>query len=347
MRRLLIALLAVILLAACSPFEPDNREIYPTAGTRADRLLRPGVNFYVDPNANARIQAGTWRILHPNDARLMDCLAAQPQADWFGEWSGDIRQAVNRRVTTIMHAGALPVLVAYNIPARDCGSYSAGGANSPAGYRDWIREFGAGIGSYPAVVILEPDALAQVTCLRSETDREMRYQLLTEAVEALEALPNVDVYVDAGHSRWVPVGEMAARLQKVGVTRAAGFSLNVSNFQETADLIEYGRRVSEKIDGEHPVHFVIDTSRNGNGPLPPDGNNQEWCNPPGRALGTPPTVNTADPLVDAYLWIKRPGESDGTCRGGPQAGSWWPAYALELVRAAEERGVINCGNGQQ
>lgn len=55
--------------------------------------------------------------------------------------------------------------------------------------------------------------------------------------------------------------------------------------------------------------------------------------PPGRALGTPPTVRTGDPSVTAYLWIKHPGESDGTCKGGPAAGAWWPSYALSLARA--------------
>jgi endoglucanase len=37
--------------------------------------------------------------------------------------------------------------------------------------------------------------------------------------------------------------------------------------------------------------------------------------------------------VDAYLWVKQPGASDGTCRAGaPPAGHWWPEYALQLVR---------------
>ena len=57
-----------------------------------------------------------------------------------------------------------------------------------------------------------------------------------------------------------------------------------------------------------------------------------WCNPPGRALGETPTTKTGNPRVDAYLWVKRPGESDGACgRGAPAAGQWWPQYALELA----------------
>ncbi|MGH7487297.1 MAG: glycoside hydrolase family 6 protein, partial [bacterium] len=57
----------------------------------------------------------------------------------------------------------------------------------------------------------------------------------------------------------------------------------------------------------------------------------EWCNPAGRGLGSRPTTNTADPLVDAYLWIKSPGESDGACNGAPPAGEWWADYALGLA----------------
>ncbi|WP_338496031.1 glycoside hydrolase family 6 protein [Streptomyces sp. SJL17-4] len=80
--------------------------------------------------------------------------------------------------------------------------------------------------------------------------------------------------------------------------------------------------------------FVIDTSRNENGPWTQGDPADSWCNPPGRALGEPPTRATGDPLVAAYLWIKRPGESDGTCRGGPKAGEWFDPYAQELARNA-------------
>ncbi|MET0953525.1 MAG: hypothetical protein ABWX57_09565 [Aeromicrobium sp.] len=30
-------------------------------------------------------------------------------------------------------------------------------------------------------------------------------------------------------------------------------------------------------------------------------------------------------------WVKHPGESDGTCNGGPAAGLWWRAGALALL----------------
>jgi endoglucanase len=257
----------------------------------------------------------------------MDRLAAQPAAAWFGGWSGDIATAVGQRVSAAAAAGAVPVLVAYNIPQRDCGGLSAGGVGSADAYRTWIRGFASGIGSRRAVVVLEPDALTLMNCL-SAADRDTRFALLRDAVRVLASRPGVSVFIDAGHPRWLSVDEAAARLVKAGADDAQGFSLNVSNFIATDELVTYGRAVAAAAGGKH---FVLDTSRNGAGPAP-DG---AWCNPPGRALGpVPATTRLLDNRHDANLWIKRPGESDGACNGGPAAGVWWPEYALGLARAA-------------
>jgi endoglucanase len=256
----------------------------------------------------------------------MDKIASQPQADWFGDWSGDVRSAVSNRVSTITSAGALPVLVAYNIPVRDCHGYSGGGASSASAYRDWIRNFAAGIGTRRAIVVLEPDALAGMDCL-SAADQSTRLSLLSDAVSVLAGYSGVKTYIDAGHSRWQSASVIAGRLQSAGVARASGFTLNVSNYLSTSEERGYGDQVSALVGGKH---FLVDTSRNGLGPSP-DG---QWCNPPGRALGDRPTTATGDPLADAWFWIKAPGESDGTCNGGPAAGQWWADYALGLAQRA-------------
>lgn len=303
-----------------------------TPTPKDDRVLAGDVEFFIDPDSNARMQADEWRRSRPDDAAAMERIAGQPVADWFGGWVPDIRAAVDARVTQIDDAGAVPVLVAYDLPFRDCGQYSAGGQNDRDSYRDWIRAFANGIGTRQAVVILEPDGLTLTDCL-NEAQTAERFELLAFAVDTFEAHPNTDAYIDAGHSNWLAADEAARRLRQAGIDRAAGFSLNVSNFQRTSDLIAYGTAVSNAI-GEGSTHFVIDTSRNGNGPWESD-DPEAWCNPPGRALGEAPTVETADPLVNAYLWIKRPGESDGSCRGAPEAGAWDPEYALGLVRNAD------------
>jgi endoglucanase len=282
--------------------------------------------WYVDPSSNAKRQADAWRSTRPADAAQMDKIAAQPEADWFGGWSGPVQQAVDTRVSTIAARGALPVLVAYDIPLRDCSSYSGGGAGSPEAYRTWIRAFAAGIGARPAVVILEPDALAGLDCL-SAADRQTRFALLRDAVSVLASHPGVSVYLDGGHSGWHTAGDIAGRLEQAGIDQAQGFALNVSNFGATASETQYGDAVSALTGGKH---FVVDTSRNGRGPTP----DAQWCNPSGRALGDRPTAATGDPLADAYLWIKHPGESDGACNGGPGAGEWWADYALGLAQRA-------------
>lgn len=77
---------------------------------------------------------------------------------------------------------------------------------------------------------------------------------------------------------------------------------------------------------------MIDTSRNGAGPA---SGRLAWCNPRGRALGVPPLTDPHDSRVDALLWIKAPGSSDGACRPGePPAGTFWPDYAVGLATHA-------------
>lgn len=283
-----------------------------------------GIKLYVDPDSEAAAQQAAWQSSDPAGAAAMATLAAQPTADWFGGWNTDVTADVNARVSAAAASGEVAELVAYDIPERDCGGYSSGGASSAAAYETWIGAFAAGIGSDPAIVILEPDALADMDCL-SAADQATRLSLLSYAVSALSAHAGVKLYLDAGHAGWQTPAVMAARLQQAGIAQADGFSLNVSNFDATSSEEAYGQAISALLGGKH---FVIDTSRNG------EGSDGQWCNPPGRALGAAPTTSTGDGLVDAFLWIKNPGESDGTCNGGPAAGGWWPAYALSLIQSS-------------
>lgn len=118
---------------------------------------------------------------------------------------------------------------------------------------------------------------------------------------------------------------MATRLQASNIAAADGFALNVSNFISTASNVAFGNTLSALVNGKR---FVVDTSRNGLGPTA----DYQWCNPDGRALGAAPSTSTGHALVDAFLWIKKPGESDGTCNGGPNSGAWWAEYALGLAQ---------------
>lgn len=293
----------------------------PTTSAAAATALPS--NLYADPNSNAAQTAAS--TTDPTMKRVMTKLAATPTAFWFGDWNQNVQSDVSAVTTAATNADKTPVLVAYNIPDRDCNGYSSGGATSASAYQAWISSFAAGIGSHSAIVILEPDATAQITCL-SSADQSTRYQLLQGAISTLKANPNTKVYLDAGNPSWVDANDMAQRLNSAGISKADGFSLNVSNFYSTSQNITYGQQVSALVGNKH---FVIDTGRNGNGT-----DSGQWCNPSGMALGNTPTSNTGNALVDYFLWIKVPGESDGSCNGGPAAGVWWPAYAETLATNA-------------
>jgi len=296
-----------------------------------------GVRLYVNPASSAAQQQAQWRSGgRSGDADQIGKIAGQPQGAWLTPDAGRVRQDASALAHAAAAAGRTPLVVVYNLPFRDCATgYSAGGAANAAAYASWLSALAGGLGRSAPVVILEPDAVpgALGTCL-SAAQRTERYGLLSDAVTTLATQTGAHVYIDAGNPGWVQdIGALADALRSAGIGHAAGFALNVANFYTTADSIAYGHKISQALGG---THFVIDTSRNGNGPAGDDGTGApRWCNPPGRALGHAPTATTSDPAVDALLWVKNPGESDGACRpGAPAAGQWWPQYALQLASAS-------------
>ncbi len=381
------------------------------ASAKSQNSLAANTQFYIPkPNHGAVEQiADLTSSGHKADANLIKQMIGMPQAVWFTQGTPKtVLQDVRNTVSRAADKGQVPVLVAYDIPFRDCAQYSAGGATTVDEYKAWIDGFAAGIGSYKAVVLLEPDGLGIIPwyqqfrglpsqggyewCQPAQADQataaDDRFAMMNYAVDALKAHSNVSVYLDGTHSGWLGSGDAAHRLVQAGVLRADGFFLNVSNYQVTERLVKYGTWVAKCIafssnpsswgNGHYDwcasqyypanpndfstwtltdqwytdnvesqtwwysesvlKHFVIDTSR---------GDAQDWCNPPDRGLGLQPTANTGVSLLDAYLWIKIPGESDGQCyrwtsgpldpvrnMQDPAAGQWFPEMALELVHNA-------------
>ncbi|MEU6158288.1 glycoside hydrolase family 6 protein [Streptomyces sp. NPDC047130] len=331
-RRFCAAALGTTLLvtaAACSGDDGGGEKRQPPQERGA--AAAPGAPFWVNPDGNAARQVQAYeREGREAEAEAIRRIARQPVGEWIGT---DAPESEARALTeAAVEADRRALLVLYNIPHRDCGNYSGGGAPDGNAYRAWLDGVIRGIGDRPATVILEPDAVLHLVdgCTPAEFHEE-RYALLDEAVGRLKELKNTQVYLDAGNAGWGQPEQIWEPLRRAGVEKADGFAVNVSNFYSTQDSIAYGKALSGRTGGKH---FVVDTSRNGNGPYQEGDPGERWCNPPGRALGETPTTRTADPLVDAYVWAKRPGESDGTCKGGPKAGEWWPEYALELARAS-------------
>jgi endoglucanase len=437
------------------------------------QALATNTKFFVplpDPGAVAQAEhlLRTRKLL---DALAIAAVEATPSAVWFTSGTPEeVQHAVEKTATEAKLEKRVPVLVAYNVPFRDCAQYSAGGALDTAAYEQWIDGFAAGIGNAEAVVILEPDGLGLIpynttifgtaeSCQPTVTDAsgtttpapgassEERYTQIRYAVASLASrAPNASVYLDGTHSAWLGVSEAAYRIYKAGfnngVQQVQGFFLNVSNFQPTDHAIQFGTWVSDCLAAGTPgvgpdwmqdpvagfphfsycpgqydpatnystvnytpdfeagitagieglmggasaqTHFVIDTGRNGTGvldtaPYAAAPYNQPasviaalttgaWCNPAGAGLGLRPTANTGLPLVDAELWVKTPGQSDGSCdiSGGargwdysqynpwnisgdaqnhfdplwaqvdPVAGKWFADQALQLAHNASPR----------
>ncbi|MFT3970940.1 MAG: glycoside hydrolase family 6 protein [Micropruina sp.] len=285
--------------------------------------------LWVDPQSPVAQAADALRASgRPADADALQPITSQPVATWL---THDDPVPLAKRVTDHAEiADAVPVLVLYHRPHRDCGNYSAGGSSDAASYAQWIGAVADTIGSRRVVVILEPDAVPQLLSGACTGADEM-YAMLAGAVDRLAANEQTLIYLDAGHPGWISdTGQLADALRRGGIEKADGFSLNVSNFASDAANHEYGDQLSAALGG---AQYVIDSSRNGSG-APPASDNQvdAWCNPPAAALGADPKIGPEHAYGIARLWIKVPGESDGNCRPGePAAGEFWFDYALRLI----------------
>ncbi len=322
------ALASVLLISACGGGSPAAVKSSPAA---ASHSVQARLFAYPDQRLYATA-AQLKRNGHTALAGTLTAIAQTPAAFWAAGQRGEMQKV--RQITLAgMRAHAIPVIVAYNVTDRDaCGKFSATTGPGRSGYMTWINQLAAAIGSGHDIVIVEPDALPDLVrgCL-SGAQTAQRYQLLRYAMSRLGRLPNVQAYLDAGNpGMFTNPAQLAGPLVKAGVRYGRGFSANVANFQWTATMVTWSQRLEVALGGH--VGAVIDTSRNGNGPYTgPDA--PQWCNPPGRAPGSAPRITPGPLGVDAYLWIKDPGVSDGLCNGGPAAGQYWAAYAEELAQA--------------
>ena len=313
--------IAIILLtgALCAPATIAPAATISTASASSDASGKFSGGIFVPHTGSALTAATALQAQGQASAAAIDRqIAAQPTAVWLGDWysTTQLRQQVASVLGQARNDGTTPVFVSYAIPNRDCGGYSAGGLTA-AGYATWTQALADALRGSRAVVIEEPDALAGLS--NCQADAPSRTSLLYNSTKALAAA-GATVYLDAGNSNWVPADVMMQRLWNSGLQFARGFSSNVSNFYTTTQEQAYDERL-RALSGKN---YVIDVSRNGRG------STGGWCNPSGAGLGQNPRVVADDSGLDALLWIKAPGESDGACSGAPAAGVWsqWAAERL-------------------
>ncbi|HEV2345292.1 MAG TPA: glycoside hydrolase family 6 protein [Actinocrinis sp.] len=316
------ARLRLTAVAAAVAFAGGTALVQSAPARAATGALPANTTFYINPNSAVE----KWLAANPGDSRAATIsakIAGQAQGTWFTTYNpATIASQVSALASAAAAKGQVPLLIMYDIPNRDCGGASAGGANTIANYEGWASAFASGLGSATAIVLVEPDSLALQTCL-SAADVTARDAAISYDGQVLHADdPNAHVYFDGGHSDWNPASQQAAALKAANVTTEAnGVFTDVSNFEWNNDELWYGQQILQTL-GDSSLHLVVDTSRNGAGP----GNT--WCDPSGRALGLTPTANTGYSYVDAFVWAKPPGESDGCADA---AGTFDPALANALA----------------
>ncbi len=292
-------------------------------GARAASDPFDGIKWYADPDSPVAKKANEWRNSRPGDASLLDVVAKQQSVDWVvAAQSNFLRQYIDQRINLFANAGGIPILAIYNVPKLNCGEGN-GAANGDA-YRAWIDQIASIIGQRKVILMVEPDGLTVTDCLSGAALSE-RYALIAYAVRTFKANPNASVYIDGGEDDRLTVNQIVSVLQQSNVAQADGFFLNATVYRYTSTTVAYGLKISNALGGKH---FVVDTSRNGLGP-----GNDGYCNSRGRALGVAPTTQAGEPVIDAFVWIKRVWESDDSCHAGePGGGQLYFDYTLGLVQ---------------
>jgi endoglucanase len=318
-----------------APAGIDPRAVDPAA---PNPLL--GQRFFLDRMEPAYVQWAKWRRSGEiAKANTIWKLAREPRFRWFGKFTAPRMQKKIRGYLDRVQCdqpGTVPLMVVMRHQGKGCsGTYRAGGVAEDRRTMRWYDDFAGAVGDARVVIGFEPDSLGTVDCLAHDR-RKARLDVLRYGVNVLSQLPNATIYLEAGASDWEPAARTAKQLRYIGIGKVRGFMLNVTHHDWTRANIEHGLQISRMVGGKH---FIINTSYNGRGPLHYRKwinraahrwrTINVWCHPGLRGLGPAPTTQTANPLVDAYMYINRPGYSAGSCNGGPlPVGTWWPERAL-------------------
>lgn len=346
-----------------------------------------GAKFYVDPEYGKKVDSTIASA--PDKAARLKKLKEIPTALWLDRiaaveevpaWLDDAAKQTKKAGKPVV-----PVFVVYDLPNRDCSAKASGGEltlenNGEARYRtEFIDKLAEHFAAHPnqrIVAILEPDSLPNVVTNLNVPKCALSQLLYKNSVAyavAKLSLPNVYLYLDAAHAGWLGwdgnrngIAEVFKEVLTMagGLDRVRGFATNVSNYNALEgdygkkleptnpcpNELSYVEKLSEtlKAKGIEGKGFIIDTSRNGKAGTRSKWGN--WCNIKGAGLGERPRAAPV-PLVDAYFWVKPPGDSDGVADpkaerfdqncasedaapGAPEAGQWFEPYFFELVENA-------------
>lgn len=285
--------------------------------------------------------AGDPALAHEVDALAV--IADEPETNRFSLYSagggpGAVFSQVQKFMCDTLTAdpGSIPMISTYFLYQAGYCETTAEILEHRASFDRQVDELAEGIGNRPAVLFLEEDAIGASQCMQKTGALPYWEQDISYEIGRIAALPHTVAYIEAGSEDEASAEYTAAALEAVGVDRIAGFYTNDTHFNWTINEIHWGDEVSKLAGG---AHFVVNTGENGRGPLlnpdPVTQGIEYLCNPPGRGLGPSETTDTGFAGADAFLWTGVPGNSAGSCNGGPPAGTFWPARAIMLAENAQ------------
>ncbi len=278
--------------------------------------------------------------------QMLEKIASQPESQRISIYSeggspagifGQTQKIFCHNLTA--DPGSIPVFTTYFLhPAvGGCATRSQLSAAGPD-FRNRVDAMAAATGNRPAVFLLEIDGIGSSRCMQTTGALSIWEADLKYEATKIASLAHTVVYVEGGYSDGNPPGYTAKVLNASGVRSIRGFFTNDTHINWTIDEIHWAEKVSAKTGG---AHFIVNTAQNGNGPLRPHNRvkngNEVLCNPPGRAMGPPPTTTTGFAHADAFLWTGPPGNSSGSCNGGTASGTFWAARGIELASRAQAK----------
>jgi cellulose 1,4-beta-cellobiosidase len=386
-QRILAVLSVSIALSACASMGKGSAAQAPSGREASRRNPFLDVNFFLNPEYVENVEATAKAF--PAEAEAIRKVKQYPTGLWLDSIAHvanlPLWLAEARKQQQASGKPTLSLVVVYDMPDRDCAAKSSAGElkvseNGAARYRtefiDVIAKHFKDYSDLPIVAILEPDSLGNlVTNLNLPKCSDARSTYVDSTVYAIQKLqlPNVSIYLDAAHAGWLGWDHHRESLIKVykkvlkqagGYDMIRGFATNVSNYthlsnrdgmaMESSDPcyneMIYVKKLAVGLSdsGVKNKGFIIDTARNGKGGIRKVWGH--WCNIKGAGLGERPRA-APEPFIDAFFWVKPPGESDGisdptqprfdaecassdSTQGAPQAGVWFQSYFLDLVRNA-------------
>jgi endoglucanase len=278
--------------------------------------------------------------------QMLEKIASQPESQRISIYSeggspagifGQTQKIFCHNLTA--DPGSIPVFTTYFLhPAvGGCATRSQLSAAGPD-FRNRVDAMAAATGNRPAVFLLEIDGVGSSRCMQTTGALSIWEADLKYEATKIASLAHTVVYLEGGYSDGNPPGYTAKVLNASGVRSIRGFFTNDTHINWTIDEIHWAEKVSAKTGG---AHFIVNTAQNGNGPLRPHNRvkngNEVLCNPPGRAMGPPPTTTTGFAHADAFLWTGPPGNSSGSCNGGTASGTFWAARGIELASRAQAK----------